>query len=54
MRMTRARLLVAPLLALLFAALLARDAQRLWQALRFNALIEAQAAPAPQALAEAK
>ncbi len=49
MRMVRARLLVAPLLALLFAALLARDAQRLWQALRFNALIEAQAAPAPQA-----
>lgn len=41
----RLRLPWWPLLALLFAGLLARDAQRLWQALRFNALLVAQAAP---------
>jgi len=49
MRTPRARTLVVPLLALLFAGLLARDALQLWRALRFNALLDAQAAPAAHA-----
>lgn len=49
MNRARVRGFLLPLLALLFAALLVRDAWRLWQAQRFNALVQAQAAPAGQA-----
>ena len=47
--MRSARSFLWPLLALLLVALLARDAQRLWRALRFNALVQAEAVPAGQA-----
>ncbi|HET7864063.1 MAG TPA: hypothetical protein VFL86_06600, partial [Burkholderiaceae bacterium] len=49
MNRARVRTILLPLLALLFAGLLARDAWRLRQALQFNALVQAQAVPAAQA-----